>query len=254
MKLLCLHGFMGSPEDWAPCLEALAEPAFTPPLPGHGGGPVGDSLPTDAARFLSDWLDPCDAKPLLAGYSLGGRFALEMAIAEPQAFSGLVLLGASPGIADEERRIERRVLDRERALRLREDPTAFLKAWYRMPLFGDLAASPGFGNLLRRRLEHDPEELAHALEIYSPGRVPCRTSALAGLPLPVLYLYGSQDPVYSALAPGLRRASPDMRVQVLEGAGHALLEQQPLALAGQLRNFINNLERRQAAINAQRRA
>ncbi len=235
--MLLLHGFMGSPLDWKPVQSGLDCESTAPALPGHGGGPCGDSLGEDAARCLPGWLQACAPRPLLAGYSLGGRFALELVRQAPERFRGLALLGASPGIRDETRRQVRRAVDAQRASRLLADFGSFLEEWYAMPLFAGLRKSAAYPDIRERRLQGNPAALARAIQVYSPGLVPAQSGRPGGTDFPLLYLYGREDPVYAPLAEGLLREWPGVDCRGLPGAGHALLEEVPAAVAGALEDF-----------------
>lgn len=87
MRCLLLHGIAGSPFEMRPLAEALEAAGFaahTPVLPGH------DS--TEEAYLTSDFAQwrafaraeyarlSVDEPVLLAGYSLGGILALDLAV------------------------------------------------------------------------------------------------------------------------------------------------------------------------------
>src|SRR5688572_5941069 len=109
--LVLLHGFTQTGRSWAGVTAALGERyrSFAPDLPGHG----------DAAHRRPATIDACvaylRALPfdgyVLGGYSMGGRIALHAALAMPDRVGRLVLVGASPGIADPAERVERRAQD-----------------------------------------------------------------------------------------------------------------------------------------------
>jgi 2-succinyl-6-hydroxy-2,4-cyclohexadiene-1-carboxylate synthase len=54
------------------------------------------------------------------GYSMGGRYLLHLALANPELVDGLVLLGATAGIDDPAERAARAEADRATAARIRE--------------------------------------------------------------------------------------------------------------------------------------
>src|SRR5690606_14735843 len=95
--VLLLHGFLGRGSDWAPVralLGAEAE-ALTPDLPGHGravGLPGGAYTMNGASDRLVALLDARGVeRAIVAGYSMGGRLALHLALQHPSRVSGLVL-------------------------------------------------------------------------------------------------------------------------------------------------------------------
>ena len=111
--LVLLHGFTQTRHSWDPVLAALdgRARAMAPDLPGHGSAaarPASFAACTGYVRALAD------ERIALCGYSMGGRIALTAALALGARVERLVLVGASPGIADPAEREQRRVAD-ERA-------------------------------------------------------------------------------------------------------------------------------------------
>jgi pimeloyl-ACP methyl ester carboxylesterase len=105
--ILLLHGFMGSGADWAVAISALDERFYcvAPDLPGHGaslGMPHQGAYTIEgAAQALLALLDELEIeRPLVVGYSMGGRLALYLALRHPEGCSALFLESASPGIED----------------------------------------------------------------------------------------------------------------------------------------------------------
>ena len=111
--------------------------AIAPDLPGHGAF---------AARPAS--FPACDAyvralarRPVvLAGYSMGGRIALHAALAPGAPVARLVLVAASPGLADPAERAARRRSDDAlaRPHRGRSGVDAFVREWAAQPLFAGM--------------------------------------------------------------------------------------------------------------------
>src|SRR2546425_495440 len=60
-------------------------------------------------------------RAVYAGYSMGGRLCLRLALDRPDLVRGLVLLSASPGIADDAERAARREADEELAQEIERD-------------------------------------------------------------------------------------------------------------------------------------
>src|ERR687894_1108620 len=144
--ILFLHGFMGSSADWRGAIAALGDRYFciAVDLPGHGaslGMPPDTYTIEGAARAVIGILDELErVRTVIAGYSMGGRLALYLALRYPERCAGLLLESASPGIEDEEERTARRETDEEWARCLESgDFEAFLQDWYAQPLFASLA-------------------------------------------------------------------------------------------------------------------
>src|SRR4051794_13895921 len=97
--LVLLHGFTQTRQSWRRTIAALGgrRRALAPDLPGHGHAaarPASFSACTGYVRALGG------DRFALAGYSMGGRIALHAALALGDRLDRLVLVGASPGIAD----------------------------------------------------------------------------------------------------------------------------------------------------------
>ena len=109
--VVLLHGFTQTRQSWRRTVAALGGRyrALTPDLPGHGQAaerrPASFAACAAYVRALAD--GPCT----LVGYSMGGRIALYTALALPGLVERLVLVGASPGIADAAEREARRRAD-----------------------------------------------------------------------------------------------------------------------------------------------
>ncbi len=172
----------------------------------------------------------------LAGYSMGGRVALQLALARPERVSALLLVSSTAGIEDPAHRAQRRATDDARARELERDgPGAFAARWVELPLWdGDPAV---VREQQRRELEAgDVAGLAAALRGLSPGAVPAVWHRLPTLRPPLTVLVGGRDARYRALGRRLVAEAPDpAREIVVAGAGHGLLREAPAAVAAALR-------------------
>ncbi|MFN3596045.1 MAG: alpha/beta fold hydrolase [Rubricoccaceae bacterium] len=244
LPVLALHGFLGRGADWQPVGAAAARAGaraphlLAPDLPGHGAAA---DAPPEAFSFegalatLAAFLDRRRVPQAhLAGYSMGGRLALGFALRYPERVASLVLLGASAGLPTRDARAARRDLDAARAADLRRDFPAFLRAWYRMPLFASLGPARRDA-LVADRLAHGrPEALARALVGLGTGAQPWLGEQLRALRVPGVAAAGARDAKFVGLARALAAAGP-FRVVVVPGAGHALLAEAPGAVAAILR-------------------
>src|SRR5437588_177713 len=107
--VLFLHGFTHTGSSWEPVVTALGESyrSLTPDLRGHGT--AADALPVTLEAVLEDLAPRVRLGDVtLVGYSMGGRIGLHCALAWPEQVRRLVLIGASPGLADPAERAERR--------------------------------------------------------------------------------------------------------------------------------------------------
>lgn len=247
LPVLALHGFLGHRADWQPVATALAKTSdeqaprlLAPDLPGHGtaADAPGAALSfTGALGALAAYLDRKGAARVhLAGYSMGGRLALGFALRYPARVASLVLLGASAGLPSEADRAARRALDDARAAHLRADFPAFVRAWYRMPLFQTLTDAQRDA-LVADRLAHGrPEALARALVGLGTGAQPWLGDRLHALRVPAVAVAGAHDAKFVRIAERLAGAGP-FRTVVVPGVGHALLTEAPATVATLLREM-----------------
>jgi 2-succinyl-6-hydroxy-2,4-cyclohexadiene-1-carboxylate synthase len=138
-RVVLAHGFTQTLASWAPLAGRLRRrwQLVRVDLPGHGGsGALRADLP-GAAELLGRAGGPA----VYAGYSLGGRVCLRLALDRPDLVRALVLIGASPGIGDAAERAARRAADEALARDLERDGVAaFLDRWLAGPLFATLPA------------------------------------------------------------------------------------------------------------------
>jgi 2-succinyl-6-hydroxy-2,4-cyclohexadiene-1-carboxylate synthase len=235
--LVLLHGFAGTHRGWDDVVARLDRERYRPlalDLRGHGA--ARDLRPISFAACARDVLDAAPARFALAGYSLGGRVALHVALAAPQRVTGLALISTTAGIEDEAARASRRrdddALTRE-LLRPDAGIDAFARRWSTGPLFAE--DPPGVQAAAVRDIRrNDPSALAAALDGLGAGAMPPLWPRLAELTVPAVVMAGARDTKYVAIAERLAAALPRAALSVIPRAGHALPREAPAALAAVL--------------------
>jgi 2-succinyl-6-hydroxy-2,4-cyclohexadiene-1-carboxylate synthase len=223
-RVVLAHGFTQTLASWAPLAGRLRRrwQLVRVDLPGHGGsGALRADLPAAAAL-----LGGAGGPAAYAGYSLGGRVCLRLALDRPDLVRALVLIGASPGIEDAADRAARRAADEALARDLERDGVAaFLDRWLAGPLFATLPA----GRAGRaERLGNSAAGLAAALRLLGAGTQEPLWARLPALAMPVLLLAGALDGKFAALAGRMAAAiGPNARVALVPGAGHAAHLERP---------------------------
>lgn len=236
-----LHGWLGSRQDWTGLLPFWPAdwPLLIPDLPGHGESrwPVAPWQQTVDA--LAAALDDLATGPVhLAGYSLGGRLALALALHRPEQVASLALLGASPGLAVPGERLQRARWEADWAARLEQQPLArTLADWYAQPLFAGLRARPEFEQVLQRRLKLNPAGVAAAMRCWGASQMPNYWPELPRLQPPLLFLAGAEDLKYLQIGQEITRRLSRAQLQELPQAGHSLLLEAPEACARLLLQF-----------------
>jgi 2-succinyl-6-hydroxy-2,4-cyclohexadiene-1-carboxylate synthase len=229
-EVVLLHGFTQTSASWRPVLAALAGryKALAPDLPGHGAF---------AARPAS--FPACDAYlralargPFtLAGYSMGGRIALHAAFSLRPRLTRLVLVGASPGLADPEERAARRREDDALADRIEAiGVEAFVREWSAQALFDGIPRGVAEQADADRR-SNTAAGLAAALRGLGTGVMPSLWERLPELAVPVTLVVGERDEKFRAIAERMADPLPVARLVVAAGAGHAVPLEAPEVVA-----------------------
>ncbi len=230
--LVLLHGFTQTRQSWRRTAQALAGRyrALVPDLPGHGQA-LHRTASFDACAAYVRALAP--TRPFtLAGYSMGGRIALHAALSlGPETVDRLILVGASPGIADEKERAARRAADDTLADRIETlEIEAFAREWGGQELFAGQPARVAAG-AHADRLRNTPQGLAAALRGLGTGVMHPLWDRLGDVQIPVTLVVGERDEKFSALAERMLERLPDARLVVVPGAGHAPQLEDPGAVA-----------------------
>jgi 2-succinyl-6-hydroxy-2,4-cyclohexadiene-1-carboxylate synthase len=237
MRATLVHGFLGSPADWADVLARLAPGIACDcvPLVELGCSSIAEAADVLAARLESA---PCD---VLVGYSMGGRIALELAATRPELAPRLMLLSASPGLDDAQERARRVGEDDARAEEiLREGIDAFVERWYRLPIFAPFAAHASFADARVRRAQGDAAFWARCVAGCSPARGTPRWSALPALAPRTAFVAGALDERYTAYAARAKALAPALRVEIIAGAGHVLPLEAPAVCAREIEDCLRD--------------
>jgi 2-succinyl-6-hydroxy-2,4-cyclohexadiene-1-carboxylate synthase len=172
-----------------------------------------------------------DAPAIVAGYSMGARVALHLALRHPDCVTAALLIGLHPGLADPGERRERAEWESSLAQSLRaEGIERFVERWERLPIFSTQSEEARAAQRATR-LAHDPLRLASSLEQLGLSAMP-GPAALLALERPIRLLVGGLDPKFEALAVRVRTQHPTLvTLRVVEGAGHNLLLEAPIVVS-----------------------
>jgi 2-succinyl-6-hydroxy-2,4-cyclohexadiene-1-carboxylate synthase len=232
--VVLLHGFTHTGASWAPVVAALGERyrPLTPDIRGHGL--AAERTPVDLAHVIADISALTPGRFTLAGYSMGGRISLHAALALGDRVERLVLIGASPGIADDADRAARNADDRRIADELqRSTIEVFAARWAQTPV---LAGQPPevLAAAYADRLRSTPAGLARALRGLGTGALPSLWERLDELKLPVSLLVGERDAKFRGLAERMGDQLDGARIEVVAGAGHAVHLEAPVQVAAMI--------------------
>lgn len=218
-RVVLVPGFTQTASSWSGAAEVIRETCEVHAL---------DVPPPSTFAGTADALGGAGGRAIYAGYSMGGRLCLRLAIDRPDLVHALVLVSASPGIADRRNRAARADADEVLAERVERDGVdRFLSHWLAQPMFATVPTdAPGLDD--RRRLT--PEYLAACLRLLGAGVMEPMWNDLPKLTMPVLLVTGALDDKYTEVARRmLERMRPGVTHVQLDG-GHALPLEQPEAL------------------------
>lgn len=220
--VMLLHGFTQNARCWGLLGTELCShrDVIAVDLPGHGLSHHDDADLDRAAALVAEVIEGLDEPPLVIGYSMGGRVALHVALAHPDAVSALVLIGATGGLDGDAERQQRRDADAALAERLLEDGLdMFLDQWLALPLFADL---DDLAAAREQRLTNRVEGLAASLRHCGTGRQRPLWPDLHTVSIPTLCIAGGHDDKFIGLGQRLVTSiGSNAELVTIDGAGHA---------------------------------
>lgn len=246
--LLMLHGFMGDHRVFDHLVNDLCRVCnpVTVDLLGYGAS----SKPADPQSYsrekqISDLLtliEKLELSPLvLFGYSMGGRLALQTALAHPEPFRGLILESTTCGIEDNSDRSKRRKADKRRARHIETDYSGFLSMWKKLDLFD--SPLPADKSLLARhhniQREQQPKSVAASLRGFGTGSMKPICGRLHTLTIPVLILAGTDDDKYQQISTSLKSKLPCARFSSVK-AGHRTHLDNPIMFTRKVQEAITD--------------
>ncbi len=231
-NVVLLHGFGGTRHMWDGVLRHLPSERYRSlalDLPGHGEQALGAGTITFDGCVASV-LERSPERFALAGYSMGGRVALHVALAAPERIERLVLISATPGIEDAGQRSERRKRDRRLADEIEQGPIeAFVERWRAQAMFAE--DPPEVDRLARAdQSRNPPDGVAAALRGIGTGEMRPLWNRLCELQMPVTVLAGRRDRKFVRVSERMVTLMPDALFQVI-GGGHCLPLENPGTVA-----------------------
>jgi 2-succinyl-6-hydroxy-2,4-cyclohexadiene-1-carboxylate synthase len=227
VAVILLHGFTHTGRSWEPVVAALGERyrPIAPDIRGHGT--ASDRQPVTIEAVIADIGGLAPGSFTLVGYSMGGRIALHVALAVSERIERLVLVGASPGIADPAERAARREADERLADEIEGSSIEeFARSWADHPI---LAGQPV--SVHEDRLRNTPAGLARALRGLGSGALPPLWERLGELRMPVALVVGERDQKFRRIAEEMASVLTSAQVVIVPGAGHVVHLEVPEAVA-----------------------
>ena len=232
--VLLLHGHTFDGRVWDSVVALLAGSGMRllrPDLRGHGASerpPKGYHWSHHGADMVAV-LDAVGIdRAIVAGFSLGGGVALELALTRPERVEALVLV--DPVMPD--RPFEAAFMDNlrqvARTTRAEGIHAAMLGPWMASPLFAASFEAPGVREAVEAIVVDFPgaDYLASERDAVERGwRMPDR---LAEITVPTLVMVGERDmPGFRAFAEEAAAGIPGARLEVVPRAGHLVPVERP---------------------------
>jgi len=244
-KLPCvvfIHGAQNDHSVWALQSRWFAHHGFAVlavDLPGHGRS-AGNPLPS--IEDLADWIELLleklgagdTANVSLVGHSMGSLTALECAFRHPARIARIAMIGTAVPMPVSDVLLGPAKDNEAKAI-------AMINGWSHSPrgtVGGNTVPGMWLLGASRRLMERQKPGVLHndlaACNAYSHGM-----EAAASLSCPALIVSGNRDMMtHPKAAAKLAAAIRDVKSVSLDGAGHALMAEQPDAVLDALRAFI----------------
>jgi 2-succinyl-6-hydroxy-2,4-cyclohexadiene-1-carboxylate synthase len=204
---VALHGFLGLPSDWEVGDAKRLLPIACKPKQDF------QTFAKELNRWAKAELEP---PRVLMGYSLGGRLALHALLDDPSIWEKGILISTHPGLPNDEERCKRFKHDAVWAERFMNDPwEVLMRDWEAQSVFKNETH-----RFVRKENDYKREDLAKWLTHFSLGVQEELMLKISGLPLPLYWVTGEHDQVYTSLAREACQRHPLSKGFVIPGAHH----------------------------------
>jgi len=171
---------------------------------------------------------------------MGGRLALYLTLNFPERFDKVILESASPGLKTAQERSQRCQADEKIAQKLTNIPLkSFLCQWYQQEIFRSLQQHPKLAQLIERRQQQNPRELAKSLRYLGTGNQPSLWEELLNNTVPLLLLVGEADRKFTAINIEMADRCPVAELEIIPQTGHNIHFEDPKSYLIQLVKFFS---------------
>ncbi|CAM3885360.1 2-succinyl-6-hydroxy-2,4-cyclohexadiene-1-carboxylate synthase [Vibrio aquimaris] len=242
--IVCLHGFLGDSDDWAQCVEFLADyPVLCIDLPGHGRSKnvhCADfkSCCDQISNVLSHQV-PEQAPIVLVGYSMGARIVMAgLANEYFSAFNIKLLICESGhfGLDDEEHKKQRLINDKVWANRFsHETIETVLEDWYQQIVFQSLSDAQKT-DLVRKRAKNFGSSVASMLLATTLAKQDFLLDILKTSSVSIHCICGDKDKKFKQL-----NASSGLPYTCIQQVGHNVHIEDPQAFTNIVKSNVRAL-------------
>ena len=234
-RLVFVHGFTQTRRSWDLIAGEFIDQyeVVTIDAPNHGESHDLNCNLTSGADAIVD----VGGVATYVGYSMGGRFCLNAALAYPESVERLVLISSTAGIDDPADRAERIKNDEALALRIEQiGVAAFVDEWLAQKIFAGLTPEIAHRD---SRLANTSAGLASSLRLCGTGTQESLLRRVAQLMMPVLVMAGENDTKFVALARQIVDAiGGNATLRIIPNSGHSPHLEQPKPFLEALREFL----------------
>lgn len=226
LKLLLIHGAGGTRSKWRRIESYLQDQNYEAiDLPGHGENEY--NMITSIQDYATYVNELIQEDTILVGHSMGGLIALELA-AKNHKVRGVVLAASFYELPVHEKILEK--------LSRGEYPASLFHASYSKVAEEELIAEE------RKELDLVPVGVSYAdfraTNLYKEGEY-----CLSNLQIPVYAILGEQDRLLPQGAKELlEKVRGDIKISVLQGAGHYVMVEKPKEFVKELMNIVHDVQ------------
>lgn len=243
--LLMLHGFMGSSKVFDHLIEELTSSCnpITIDLAGHGEteSPEESELYTveRQVKQLYSVIQRLQFDDLyIYGYSMGGRLTFQLVASHSNLFSGAIIESSHCGIAAEDERLDRQMMDENRAQQIERDYDGFIEDWGNLPLFQQTPKQ--MKSVYKKVMKaQNPQTISASLRGFGAGVMPPVCDKISEIDLPLTLIAGELDQKYVNKMSKIHRSIDQSTLEIVKNAGHRVHADQPEQLIRFLKKVMN---------------
>ncbi|MEE9432121.1 MAG: 2-succinyl-6-hydroxy-2,4-cyclohexadiene-1-carboxylate synthase [Melioribacteraceae bacterium] len=233
-----LHGFSGSSLDWKFLISELSNEfeSITIDLLGHGktSSPknIGKYSCESQVQLLDDLFKKLNiVKPILVGYSMGGRLALSYLLNHPNKVEAIVLESTSFGLKKKTEKEERKKSDGVLASKIINSTLEeFIDYWTDIPLFDSQKNLPL--TILTKQRENKTSTnnvlgLSNSLLGFGTGKMDNYFNELEKIKIMVLLITGRLDSKFTRISKDVNSLLSNSSHIIMDGTGHNVHLEKP---------------------------
>jgi 2-succinyl-6-hydroxy-2,4-cyclohexadiene-1-carboxylate synthase len=243
-----LHGFTGCAKDWLPVVSSMNKKFnyYLVDLVGHGKS---DSPKENYYYFIDSTVNQLkeiiislsNNKIVLAGYSMGGRIALNFASQNASLLKGLILESCTWGINEENLRKERILQDEKLADFIMANPMdTFIDYWMNIDLFNTQRrfSNEKLSQIRNQKLNNDKTGLSNSLRYSGTGNMKPLHNNIKDIPVKTLLITGGLDSKYSDINDQMVQVFTDAEHKIIKNAGHNTHLEEPQKFIEEINKFL----------------